>query len=257
MFNKMSSIAIALAIALAFMCANMVKAQVATEGLVSYWSFDSDTITGETVEDLWGENSGTIHGDPQISDDGQVNEAIELNGAADYVSIDEPKAIPGGNDTYALEAWFYADMMATAGIIGWGAWGSGGQVNALRLGGADVTGFRHYWWGPDLDFATGDISGAWHHVAAQFDGTTRSIWFNGEQVISDNPAAHNAQVVDVNIGVTNNRKEFFVGRLDEVRVYNRGLSEDEVIQNMNATGLAVTDLQVKLTTTWASIKAQD
>ena len=41
---------------------NTVKAQIVTDGLVSYWSFDEDTIEGKTVKDSWGENHGTIQG---------------------------------------------------------------------------------------------------------------------------------------------------------------------------------------------------
>ena len=48
-----------------------------TEGLVSYWSFDSGTIEGTTAKDSWGNNHGTIEGTPQ-SVPGKVGEALEL-----------------------------------------------------------------------------------------------------------------------------------------------------------------------------------
>ena len=49
-----------------FMYANVTKAQMVTDGLVGYWPLDEDTITGGTVEDVWGENDGTLQGDPKI-----------------------------------------------------------------------------------------------------------------------------------------------------------------------------------------------
>ena len=35
-----------------------------TEGLVSYWSFDSGTIEGTTAKDSWGNNHGNHRRDP-------------------------------------------------------------------------------------------------------------------------------------------------------------------------------------------------
>jgi len=256
MFNKISIttmliMAVIIAISLT---ANVVQAQVAIEGLISYWSFDSNTVTGNTVEDVFGNNDGTFAGDPQVSNDGKINEAIELDGAGDYISIDAPQDIPSGNDTYAIEAWFYANTTGAKGIMGWGNWGNGNQVNALRL---MDQGFRHYWWGNDLDKATATITGAWHHIIAQFDGTTRALWFNGELINSDTPAGHNAQIADVNIGTTNNRSEHFDGLIDEVRLYNRGLTEAEIQQNYEATafGAAVNPAD-KVASMWGKIKSQ-
>ncbi len=230
-----------------------IAQQFVTDGLISFWTFDKSTISGKTVKDLMGKNDGTLMGDAKIAE-GKIGDALELDGAGDYVNISQPQDIPKGNDNYAIEAWFYADLMKIEGIIGWGAWGAGNQVNALRLG-TDVNGFRHYWWGNDLDKATGDISGKWHHVVAQFDGKIRSLWLDGEMINSDQPAGHNAQIADVNIGVTNNRSEFWDGRLDEIRLYNRALKEDEIQKNFKATSniIAVTSAS-KISVCWGSIK---
>ena len=45
----------------------------------------------------------------------------------------------------------------------------------------------------------------------------------------------------------------FNGLLDELRLYNRGLSQAEIKQNRDAVGLAVEPTQ-KLTLTWEMIK---
>jgi len=240
-----------------FLFSNGVLAQqFATEGLISFWSCDKNTIEGETLKDLWGNNNGTIKGDITTGE-GKIADALELDGAGDYVAIETPQDIPSGNDTYAIEAWFYADIMKIGGIMGWGPWGSGNQVNALRIG-TDVNGFRHYWWGNDLDKATGDISADWHHVVAQYDGSMRSLWMDGEMINSDQAVGHDAQIADVNIGVTNNRTEFWDGRLDEIRLYNRALDEEEIQQNYRATSNSMAVRQAgKLSTQWAKIKTYE
>jgi hypothetical protein len=228
-------------------------AQIAKDGLISFWTFDDKTVSGKTIKDLIGKNDGTMIGNAKISE-GKINQALELDGSGSYVNISQPQVFPKGNETYAIEAWFYTNIMKVEGIIGWGTWGTGNQVNALRLG-TDVNGFRHYWWGNDLDIATGDISQAWHHVIAQYDGKTRSIWLDGKMIKSDTPAGHNAQISDVNIGVTNNRSEFWNGKLDEMRLYNRGLTEEEILKNYKVeSNVMAVKSSGKLEIYWGMIK---
>ena len=49
-------------------------------------------------------------------------------------------------------------------------------------------------------------------------------------------------------------RRYFEGLIDEVGIYNRVLTENEIAKNFNSQGLAVHS-QEKLTTTWGNIKA--
>ena len=51
-----------------------IPAPVVTDGLVSYWTFDKTHIVNDTVKDVWGDNNGTIIGNPKVVP-GQVGEA--------------------------------------------------------------------------------------------------------------------------------------------------------------------------------------
>jgi hypothetical protein len=252
--TKHLAFVIVLLIAIIFTTEVMAQ-QFVQGGLISLWTFDDKSVSGKTIKDLVGKNDGTMMGNAKISE-GKIGQALELDGSGSFVNISQPVDIPKGNDNYAIEAWFYTNEMKVGGIMGWGTWGTSNQVNALRIG-TDVNGFRHYWWGADLDKATGDISKAWHHVVAQYDGKTRSIWFDGKMINSDTPVGHNTQIADVNIGVTNNRSEFWNGKLDEMRLYNRGLSEDEILKNFRAESnvMAVKSAE-KLGICWGKIKAK-
>jgi len=79
-------------------------------------------------------------------------------------------------------------------------------------------------------------------------------------IISDSPPAHNTTLADVNIGTTNNRSEHFDGRLDELRLYNRALTAEEVQQNFEAESndpvTSVTD-KPPLPGLWGKIKAAE
>ncbi len=207
-----------------------------------------------------------MHGNPKISK-GTINEAIELDGVDDFVSIDDPKSIPSGNDAYAIELWFNADAIGERGFMGWGNWGTGNQVTAFRLrengcggepaplvgkGGAGGC-LRHYWWGNDIGVQIGNVIGEWHHTVAQFDGTTRSLWLDGEKLAEDKPVGHDAKAENVTIGVTFNT-EFFDGIIDELRLYNRGFSKAEIQRNYKATSNAAVKPAGKLSTCWGKIK---
>ena len=105
MFNKVLTIAFALTvIIITLMSANIAKAQVVQDGLVGYWSFDEADISGDTAKDVWGENDGTIMGNPKMVE-GRFDKALEFDGVDDKVSIGNISALSGENVT--IIAWVY------------------------------------------------------------------------------------------------------------------------------------------------------
>jgi hypothetical protein len=161
------------------------------------------------------------------------NKALDFDGTNDYVAVSNHSSIPVGNESYTIEAWFYADQMGTRGIVGWGNYGSFNQVTALRLHGSN--GIRHYWWAADLDVTTGDISGAWHHVAVTWDGTNRKLYLDGVYKNGDQPSAHAVpNASNFRIGSTNN-SEYFDGKIDEIRIWSEARTQQEIQATMNNT----------------------
>ena len=74
---------------------------------------------------------------------------------------------------------------------------------------------------------------AWTHVAATYDNTTLRLYVNGVQVGSR--AVSGALVTStgvLRIGGNSMWGEFFAGRIDEVRIYNRALSAGEIQADM-------------------------
>ncbi len=158
-----------------------------------------------------------------------VAAAINFDGVDDYADIITPSAIPVGNSAYTIEAKIKPNTLGNLGIVGWGNYGTGGAVNALRL---DASGnIVNYWWGPDLVVSSSPINlidGNWHHIAATFDGTTRFIFIDGILKGSDTPgSAHIVPATNVRIGSTN-YGEYFNGTIDEVRVWNVARTQCEI-----------------------------
>ncbi len=72
------------------------------------------------------------------------------------------------------------------------------------------------------------------HLAATYDGATQRLYVNGVQVSSRaQTGAMTTSASPLRIGGNGVWGEFFQGRIDEVRMYNRALSPAEIQTDMN------------------------
>ncbi len=157
------------------------------------------------------------------------NSAIYFDGAAsNYVSVPSASA-PTNSSLYTIEAWILPSAMGDEGIVGWGNWGTKDQVNSLRL---DAHGIRNDWWSDDLTQSVNaptNLTGAWHHVAATFDGTNRTLYLDGLQVGQDQPTnTHSVSNINLQIGLTGSAGSLlqpFDGAIDEVRIWRTNLTQ--------------------------------
>lgn len=155
------------------------------------------------------------------------------NGVGAEVTNNVPLDVPVGDDPYTMAAWIKPDVTGDRGILGWGSYGAVRRVNALRLIGDN--GFRHYWWGADLDASDAAVaglgvdldSGDWFHIAATYDGTTRRLWLNGLPLVSDLPLDHLVDPIRFRLGNTNGG-ENFDGMLDDVAIFRSALTQAEI-----------------------------
>ena len=81
-----------------------IVTSIVTDGLVSYWTFDRKYIMDKTVKDVWGNNNGTLIGNPKVVP-GQVGEALEFDGIDDFVNLTTLGDFGGRIGTSSFEAW--------------------------------------------------------------------------------------------------------------------------------------------------------
>lgn len=240
--------ALSLAVTLIIIAPDIVLSQTAVKnGLVSYWSFNKADIDGEVVKDSFGSNHGVMKGKPKMVE-GKVGEALEFDGSS-YVEVPDNKSLQLW-ETYTLEAWIFQKESRSSRII-----------DKITAGTAD---------GPHLDTHPGtklrSCAGScfstksdyslkeWHYAAMTFDKGNVVLYLDGKadgEGKTNSPLSGNT--LSLKIAADSNGQNLFVGIIDEVRVYNRALSADEIKQNMNAKGLAVQSLG-KLAITWGKIK---
>ena len=81
----------------------------------------------------------------------------------------------------------------------------------------------------------------WHHIASTFDGSTVTLYYDGNLVYSL-PAQYARQLYNVKVGFGNNvspNNEFWHGAMDDACVFDRALSADEIAMLMRGEWKAV------------------
>lgn len=118
-------------------------------------------------------------------------------------------------------------------------------------------------WTNTWDIASGVTVKAdtWYHVANVYDGETCKIYVNGKEEVSQNVAKFQLQDQDQTAWLATDRGTGFLSAtiMDEVGLFNDGLTEDEVQSIMNDgiyhTAYAVEPLD-KLPLLWGKLKSQ-
>lgn len=239
------------------------------DGLIGYWSFDQDTVKGNTVQDIWGNQDAEMIGKLQIVE-GKFGEAVRLEGGAGArVQItDDIKKAELPTEGMTVELWVWDEQ-----FIEWGGYMVAVQDNggfekgwligtrfaafsfALSSDGADDgDGLLTY-----LNSTNTYDTNEWYHVVGTYDGKEMKIYVNGKLEGTSSVQSGVINYPDrifFSMGAYKDDNEDFVhkGMIDEVRLYDRALSEKEVSNNLEAEGLAV-EAAGKLSLTWAQIKA--
>jgi len=263
-FNKLLFIA-STAIVITFLSANLLNAQeMVTNGMVGFWTFDETTIVGKSVEDLLGNNHGTINGAPKTVA-GKIGDALSFDGKDDFVEVKHSGSLDL-KEAISIEFWFllkgdsvendYPRLVSkgqsTTDNSGYGVW-------VKDITGPTDIGFRSATLTPN-DIRSQNVPNygddAWHHVMVTYDGKKGRLFVDCNKLAELDVSGDISQNKEpLHLGDGNNERHFN-GLIDEVRIYNRSLSEVEVKQNydVKSNRLAVAPTG-KLTTMWGKIKA--
>jgi hypothetical protein len=237
-----------------FLILPLVLTNTARADLVAHWRFDE--TSGIIAHDASGNgHDGTIIGDPKWGA-GKIGGALEFNGTGDVVDLGAFDVVGPG---ITLAGWLKPN--------GFGV--NDGRV----LTKADEWGENNHWWMLSTIAEAGEIRlrfrlkttdgqntttliadsgvleiGEWQHAAATWDGTTMRLYLNGEEVGSiakggdavatdaSVKASIGSQPPDAYATDISHVNKFFDGFLDDVRLYNGALSQDEIQILMEASG---------------------
>jgi len=225
-------------------------APAAEEGLVGYWNFDEGK--GEVAADSSGnKNDAKLVRGPEWVD-GKFGKALKFDSAkTQKVEIPHSDSFADITNAVTMEAW-----VNPANLNAWMSFGVKGDITYGMFINPSAYVRMHYSGGNTLDTPNNSIkANEWTHVVGTYDGKTVRIYLNGEMKAeknaSDAIAANSATYV---IGGTQESRDWFAGMIDEVKLYSRGLTEDEVRKSM--AGPAAVEPGSKLAIRWAIIKLE-
>ena len=194
-------------------------------GTVSRWKAESN------AKDLVGLNNGTAMAGVSYSV-GKVGQTFSFNGAANsYVSIPDSANLRI-RSALTVEAWIKVDSFDAehATIIAKGDYSWRLQRNFS--GNSILFGTNNA--GPtswhDLRGSRNVNDGLWHHVAGVYDGSTKYIYVDGVLDVSV-PYTGLIDETDSPVWIGNNSdipSRLWDGQIDEVGVYDRALTADEI-----------------------------
>ena len=204
-----------------------------SSGLVAQYRFNDGN-----ANDSYGNKNGEVFG--AISTQGKESGALSFNGTTDYVSVPRMNY----NDI-TVSAWFYRDLdLSQDSIFGGWYWTSNPSLregfdlkfNATSnqmvfvvetIGATTTEKSSYYTLSPSV--------GAWHHVVGTYDSVSGAQKLYVDEILRDtdyHPAGATikplAQYADMRIGHSRVNNAYFGGKIDEVKIYNRALTQQEI-----------------------------
>ncbi|MCJ7778105.1 MAG: LamG domain-containing protein, partial [Sedimentisphaerales bacterium] len=207
---------------------------------IAHWKFDEGA--GTIAYDSAGDNDGNLVNGP-IWTTGQINGALSFDGVNDYVDVGDKDNLDfGAAASFSIAAWVNSntDTYIDTAIV---------SKRPVDAGGTFREGYVFKIYADTLDFSIEDTSrnrsravgvtpirdNQWHHVAAVRDTAQDKLYLYLEGVLDATP------VIDTTTGTLATSRTFEIGRLpyypdyfdgmiDDVRVYDRGLSAEEIWQ---------------------------
>ena len=170
-------------------------------------------------------NHGTIYGATWT--DGKFGKALSFDGVDDYVEINN-----GFNDvfpnSFSITMWFKTTCTQKILFSRGTSWGSGNVVLYIGVDGRFQ--FLTYDTNPQITFSNNPVNdGNWHFVVAVYNGSQKYLYIDG--VLQ---ADIDTVTGSIATGITTTRigwrdgTTYFNGTIDEVRIYSRALSENEI-----------------------------
>ncbi|MCX6345299.1 MAG: carboxypeptidase regulatory-like domain-containing protein [Armatimonadetes bacterium] len=234
-----------------------------TDNKYQYLGYNFEKAGSVYAMDQYGMNHGFLMNEPQVVGDtvnGVVTKVLNLDGVSQYVEL-KPDAVDFADIT--LSAWVKWAGSANDQIIF--STGDGNTKYMSLTPKSSATGFLRFAISDGISTqyidGTSALPSTWTHIAITLSANIGTLYVNGLQVAQntsltiDPDQLYAALQADANFIGRNNSGNYFAGRIDEFRVYNKALISTEVTAlqtdiTAGAAPAADTTAPTPATSTW-------
>jgi hypothetical protein len=203
-------------------------------GMVGHWAFDDGS--GLTAADSAAGNAGTLINGP-VWTTGRLGGALAFDGVDDHVDIAGGVVYATSTQPFSFAAWFnltdystttpdimqiHSDTPSPFHVL----MSSMPQYLGISLGSGDGQ------WIP-IKTQSQPSTGVWHHIVVTYNGqgagtiASYQILLDGAVQPMVAAAGYGSQAQQSRIGAAEDPRNDWIGRIDDVRIYNRILATDE------------------------------
>jgi len=177
------------------------------------------------------------------SSNGQVDDFYDFSSAStDYIEIDSSENLDVQNFTFS--SWFRTSgpNISSPGIY-MRSNNAGGNELFIGFNGLDynrifitLDGLYHYFFQAEDNL----MDNQWHHIAARYDSSTLTVYIDGAQYDVSKSTTKTLDFGDSNAwigadadGFNSNLGNYWNGGIDELKLFSRALSEEEILEIYN------------------------
>ena len=204
-------------------------AQAQDPALVGWWKFDEGS--GAVAADSSGNgNDGTLNG-PVEWVEGKIGGAMKFTGPYNYVQVQDSPSLDMTREI-TIAAWINPSWTGNNRILQKSSGGGDNQYRLLKEWGDNMV-FHLPGLSPDrLEFVGLPPLGEWTHLAAVYNRSKMIVYYNAE-VAGEQDSSGDLGTSDGTLCIGTKHEtapagDEFNGMLDDVRIYNRGLSVSEL-----------------------------
>ena len=213
---------------------NFVMSQISSNGIIAHFEFN-----GNAIDESENNNDGILHGGVSWSTDRFENEnsAALFDGIDGYIEVPNSVSLSSPTNALSITCWLLIDPNhnIVSSIVDKAPINAYGQYNftyehinpgqfKLYLNGQNTNSFG--------TFVQNDIPiNEWCFVACTWDGNQSKIYVNDNLINSQNLTGTiepDNNPVSIGLQKAGNLNNHFKGKIDEVRIYNRALTTNEI-----------------------------
>jgi hypothetical protein len=192
-------------------------------GLIGWWPFN-----GDASDESGNGNHGIVNGATLTSDRfGNARKAYNFDGVNDNINPFQNN-LPFGTSARSVSIWF--QRIGNGGCLF--SYGSASKSNAYMIAiGSNI--ISNQGWAQDFPVYP-LIDNSWHHLVCTFDRLKTTIYLDNNNLGSGPMSNWNTIAGSFYFGTrVLNDMDFFNGNLDDIAIWNRALTQQEITELFN------------------------